>query len=285
VHGSFPQITFLKANSTGVRDFSRATERKDRGMSGRTAIMAGNWKMHKTASEARELIQDLAFGLERQRPACEVVVAPPFTSISAAVQQARGSVIQVAAQDLHWEDKGAFTGEISGPMLREAGCSFAIIGHSERRQFFGETDETVNLKIAAAIRHGLTPIFCLGETIEERQAGVTFEVMRRQLRRGLGDITPLDAERFVMAYEPVWAIGTGHTATPKQAQEVHSFLRNELTALLGQDFSARVRVLYGGSVKPDNARSLMSCEDIDGGLIGGASLNSADFLAIIGEGI
>jgi len=259
-------------------------ERKDRGMSGRRPIMAGNWKMHKTASEAGGLVQELARGLEGQRPACEVVVAPPFTSIPAAIEQTRGTIIQVAAQDLHWEDKGAFTGEISGPMLREAGCSFVIIGHSERRQIFGETDATVNLKVASAIRNDLIPIFCLGETIEERQAGVTFEVVRAQLRGGLGDIRPLDAQRFVIAYEPVWAIGTGHTATPAQAQEVHAFLRREFATLLGNDFSAQVRVIYGGSVKPDNTRSLMACEDIDGGLVGGASLNSADFLGIIKEG-
>lgn len=253
-------------------------------MSVRTPVMAGNWKMHKTSSETRGLVQELAESLERQRPTCEVVVAPPFTSIPAAVEQAIGTMIQVAAQNLHWEDKGAFTGEISGPMLREAGCAFAIIGHSERRQLFGETDATVNLKIAAAIRHDLAPIFCLGETIEERQAGITFDVVRRQLRGGLGDIKPRNAERFLIAYEPVWAIGTGHTATPEQAQEVHAFLRRELAVLLGQDFAAQTRILYGGSVKPENTRSLMAQEDIDGGLIGGASLNSADFLGIIRQG-
>jgi len=243
--------------------------------------MAGNWKMHKTDSEARELVRELIRGLEGQRPACEVVVAPPFTSIPAVVEQARGTMIQVAAQDLYWEDQGAFTGEISGPMLREAGCSFVIIGHSERRQFFGETDVTVNLKIASALRHSLIPIFCLGETIEERQAGATFEVVSRQLHKGLGDLRPPEAERFVIAYEPVWAIGTGHTATPEQAGEVHAFLRRELAVLLRPDFAARVRIIYGGSVKPENTRSLMACDDIDGGLVGGASLKSADFLAII----
>jgi len=246
--------------------------------------MAGNWKMFKTAPEARELVRDLVKGLGPSGPSCEVVVAPPFTSISTAVDESAGTAIKVAGQNLYWEDKGAFTGEISGGMLRDAGCAMVIIGHSERRQYFGETDSTVNLKIGAAVRNDLVPIFCLGETIDERRAGVTFDVVKRQLIRGIGDLRPSDPERFVIAYEPVWAIGTGLTATPEQAQEVHAFLRKELSEVMGKDFAGRVRILYGGSVKPDNTRSLMACEDIDGGLVGGASLKAADFLGIIKEG-
>jgi triosephosphate isomerase len=170
-------------------------------------------------------------------------------------------------------------------MLKQAGCTHVILGHSERRQHFGEADDTVNRKIEAAMRNGLVPIFCLGETIEERQIGKTFDVLRTQLRGGLGSIKPEDPENFVIAYEPVWAIGTGHTATPEQAQEGHAFLREELGRLLGGDFAVRVRILYGGSVKPENSRMLMSCADIDGGLVGGASLIAEDFLGIIREGI
>lgn len=253
-------------------------------MSGRRPIIAGNWKMFKAAQEARDLIRDLVEGLGPSEPSCDVVVAPPFTSICAAVEQAAGTPIKVAGQDLYWEDKGAFTGEVSGAMLRDAGCAWVIIGHSERRQYFGETDSSVNLKIKAAMRNDLVPIFCLGETIEQRQAEITFEVVKRQLLGGLGDLRPADPERLVIAYEPVWAIGTGLTATPEQAQEVHAFLRDELGKVMGRDFADGVRILYGGSVKPDNTRSLMACVDIDGGLVGGASLKAADFLGIIREG-
>ena len=173
---------------------------------------------------------------------------------------------------------------MSGPMLKDAGCSHVIIGHSERRQLFRETDETVNRRISAALRNELIPIFCLGESIEEREAGRTFDVVRSQLRGGLASIRPNDSQRFIIAYEPVWAIGTGLTATPEQAQEVHAFLREELSALLGRDFATSVRILYGGSVKTSNVRGLMACEDIDGGLVGGASLKAEDFLGIIREG-
>lgn len=250
----------------------------------RKLIMAGNWKMHKTSAEAQALVRELASQLALKPPACEVVVAPPFTSIVAAITQAKGTVIGVSGQNLHWEDKGAFTGEVSGPMLKELGCSHVIIGHSERRQFFGETDETVNLRIRAAMRNGLIPIFCLGETLEEREGERTFEVVRRQLAKGLDGIELSDAARFVVAYEPVWAIGTGRTASPEQAQEAHAFLRKELAALVGEQFAAHVRILYGGSVRPDNAASLMKCDDIDGALVGGASLKAEDFLGIIREG-
>ncbi|MGO9569951.1 MAG: triose-phosphate isomerase [Desulfomonilaceae bacterium] len=251
----------------------------------RKPIIAGNWKMHKTSGETIRFVHELLEGLGNQKPACEVIVAPPFTSIGSAVKEAEGTFIQVSGQNLHWEDQGAFTGEISGGMLRDLGCSHVIIGHSERRQYFGETDETVNRKIKAALRNDLIPLFCLGETLEEREDGKTFDVVTRQLTEGLADVSLSDPMRFVVAYEPVWAIGTGRTATPEQAQEVHEFLRRKLAESFSDGFSDHVRILYGGSVKPDNARSLMKCADIDGGLVGGASLKTDDFLGIIKEGI
>ncbi|AFM22805.1 triose-phosphate isomerase [Desulfomonile tiedjei] len=254
-------------------------------MANRTSIIAGNWKMHKTSSETRSFLEALKSAIADFEPNCEIVVAPPFTSIATAVAETDGTRIRVAAQNLHWEDRGAFTGEVSGPMVKEIGCSHVIIGHSERRQYFGETDESVNRKIQAAMRSGLVPIFCLGETLEEREAGKTFDVVKRQLIEGIGKIESPDPDRFVIAYEPVWAIGTGKTATPQQAQEVHEFLRTESAKILGQDFSDRTRILYGGSVKPDNTRSLLNQPDIDGGLVGGASLTVQDFLGIIKEAI
>lgn len=250
-------------------------------MSQRRIIIAGNWKMHKNAAETVSFIEELKNRGRDLGGKCEVIVAPPFTSLEAAVKCAQGSHVGISAQNIHWEDKGAFTGEISGSMLNEAGVTHVIIGHSERRQFFGETDQTVNKRIKAAIRHKLVPIFCLGETLEERESGETFTVVKRQLVEGMGDAIPENADRFVIAYEPVWAIGTGKTATPAQAQEVHEFLRKELAEHRGVDFAAKVRILYGGSVKPDNTRELMSCPDIDGGLVGGASLKVDDFLGII----
>jgi triosephosphate isomerase (TIM) len=254
-------------------------------MAERRLIIAGNWKMHKNASEARALVNSLTGGLGAGAPACEVIVAPPFTSIAAAVDAVGRAPIAVSGQDLHWETSGAFTGEISGPMLKEAGCSHVIIGHSERRQYFGETDETVNLKIKAALRAGLIPIFCLGETLDERDARKTFTVIKTQLEGGLDKVDIADPVAFVIAYEPVWAIGTGKTATPEQAQEVHAFLRSELAGLRGADMAAQVRILYGGSVKPSNTRSLMGCADIDGALVGGASLKAEDFLGIVREAV
>jgi len=250
----------------------------------RKLMIAGNWKMHKTSAEARALVRELTSALVPNPPACEVVIAPPFTALVAALTEAKGTFVEVSGQNLHWEDKGAFTGEVSGPMLKELGCSHVIIGHSERRQYFGETDRTVNLRIRAAIRSDLVPIFCLGETLEEREKGITYEVVRTQLQGGLWEIEPPDASRFVVAYEPVWAIGTGRTATAEQAQEVHAFLRHELSAVFGAEFAARTRILYGGSVRPENARSLTACPDIDGALVGGASLKAEEFLGIIRQG-
>jgi triosephosphate isomerase len=250
----------------------------------RRPVIVGNWKMHKTSSQTRDLVRHLLAGLRNARIDCDIVVAPPFTSIPAAVEETRGSMMRVSAQNLHWEDQGAFTGEISGPMLRDIDCDCAIVGHSERRQYFGETDQSVNLKAKAALRNDLIPIFCFGETLEERERGATFEVVKRQLVLGLNEVKPEDPSRFIIAYEPVWAIGTGRTATPEQAQEVHAFVRSELGSLFGENLARDIRILYGGSVKPENTRGLMNCPDIDGGLVGGASLSAEDFLGIIREG-
>ncbi len=199
--------------------------RKGSFMSQRKPIIAGNWKLHKTPSETRKLVRELGQSLVETTPTCEVIVAPPFPCIPAAVEEAAGTRILVSGQNLYWEDTGAFTGEVSAPMLKDAGCACAIIGHSERRQYFGETDTTVNLKIKAAQRWDLVPIFCLGETLEERDAGKTFEVVKTQLTGGLDSIEGSDPQKLIVAYEPVWAIGTGKTATQEQAQEVHAFLR------------------------------------------------------------
>jgi triosephosphate isomerase len=237
--------------------------------------------MYKKPSESAEFVSGLCAALGGKAPSCEVVVAPPFVCVPAAVEGTRGSAIQVAAQNLHWEAQGAYTGEVSAEMIADAGCTHVIIGHSERRQYFGETDETVNKKIAAALRVGLVPIFCLGETLEERESGATFDVVKRQLERGLSGVEVQDPARLIVAYEPVWAIGTGRTATPEQAQEVHAFLRARASDMLGAGFAGALRILYGGSVKPDNAAGLLARQDIDGGLVGGACLKIDDFVGII----
>lgn len=192
-------------------------------MGERKLMIAGNWKMHKTASETRALIRDIKAGLGNRSYACEMLVAPPFTSIWGAVEETKGTDILVGGQNLHWEVQGAFTGEVSAAMLKEAGCSHVIIGHSERRHYFHETDDTINLKIKAAMKAGLTPIFCMGETLDERQYGATFDVVHRQFANAMQEVEIGDPEKFIIAYEPVWAIGTGLTATPDQAQEVHTY--------------------------------------------------------------
>ena len=244
----------------------------------RVPVMAGNWKMYKTAREAAEVIRAL-----RARVAdvtgVDVVVCPPFTALAAALEAARDSRIAIGAQDCHWEKEGAFTGEVAAPMLADLGCRHAIVGHSERRQYFGETDATVDRKVEAVLAHGLTCIGCLGETLQEREAGQTLHVLERQLRGGFA--RHLTSARLVIAYEPVWAIGTGRTATPDQAQEVHAFLRGLVAEVAGGDAAARLRILYGGSVKPENVAALMAQPDVDGGLVGGASLDPASFAKIV----
>lgn len=238
----------------------------------RKPLLAGNWKMYKTPAQTKEFFD--AFLPAVANSPHEIVIAPPFVNIPTAVAATEGSNVEIGGQNLYWKDEGAFTGEISGPILKATGAKWVIIGHSERRQFFGETDETVLARTRAALAAGLKPIVCVGEKLEEREAGKTEEVLRTQFN---GGIAPLSAEEFaqiVIAYEPVWAIGTGKTATPEIAQEAHAFLRS----LLPSD----VRILYGGSVKPDNVTALMAQPDIDGALVGGASLEAKSFAAIVG---
>ncbi len=244
----------------------------------RVPIIAGNWKMYRTAREASEAIRALR-GLVADVTDVEVVVCPPFTALPAALEAARGSRIPIGAQNCHWEKEGAFTGEVAVPMLADLGCSHIIVGHSERRQFFGETDATVERKIEAVLAHGLTCIGCLGETLQEREAGQTVLVLERQLRGGFA--RHLGSPRLVIAYEPVWAIGTGRTATPAQAQEAHAFLRRLVAEAASPDVAAAIRILYGGSVKPDNIAALMAQPDVDGALVGGASLDPSSFAKIV----
>ena len=246
----------------------------------RTPVLAGNWKMFKTVAETVVYLNEFKI-LTQYTQDCEIVIAPPFPALAAAVEAVQGSSIRIAAQNLHWEKEGAFTGEVSAPMLRAAGCSDVIIGHSERRQYFGETDETVNRRVRAALEDGLRPIVCVGETLDEREARQTTEVLLRQIDRALASLTPESASPIIVAYEPVWAIGTGRTATPEIAEEAHQTLRDRVRKNLGAETAERLRILYGGSVKPANIQGLMACPNIDGGLVGGASLEPALMAAII----
>ncbi len=244
----------------------------------RKKFVCGNWKMHKTAGEARDLVRALA-PLVQGSPV-QVAVAPPFTALHPVAQAARGTGIEVAAQDVYWEKQGAFTGEVSAPMLAEAGCQHGIVGHSERRQLFGETDDTVRRKVVALLAAGVRPIVCVGETLQEREANRTLEVVERQVRQGLAGVSTEDLGKITIAYEPVWAIGTGRTATSAQAQEVHLAIRNLLREI-GAPVADAIRIQYGGSVKPENAAELMAQPDVDGALVGGASLKAQDFVAIV----
>jgi triosephosphate isomerase len=242
--------------------------------------MAGNWKMYKTAGETTAFFQQFAPMAARGAHA-EIVICPPFVNIPAAVDAARSTAIEVGAQDVFWLKEGAYTGEVSAPMLAAAGCRWVIIGHSERRQYFGETDEMVLQKTIAALEAGLKPIVCVGERLEEREAGSTETVLASQCACGIAALKPEQFARIVIAYEPVWAIGTGKTATPEIAESAHAFLRADLQKNFGADAAANCRILYGGSVKPDNVRGLMAQPDIDGALVGGASLDPASFAAIV----
>ncbi|OGP93124.1 MAG: triose-phosphate isomerase [Deltaproteobacteria bacterium RBG_16_48_10] len=246
----------------------------------RLPFMAGNWKMNKTVGEAVELIRQLKVSISGVE-GIEVAVAPPFTALYAVHKELEDSSIGLAAQNLYWEEKGAYTGEISPLMLKELGCQYVIIGHSERRQYFGETNGTANKRIAAALNHGLNPIFCIGETLREREEGDTFTVIGGQLEGGLKGIGEKEIEEIVIAYEPVWAIGTGKTATPQQAEEVHRFIRQRLEKLYTRKIAEEIRIQYGGSVTPENVKGLMSQENIDGALVGGASLKSETFSKIV----
>jgi triosephosphate isomerase len=244
----------------------------------RTPVIAGNWKLFKKSAEAVQLVEGI-IPLVKGKGGVEIIVAPVFTVLAKVGSTIAGSGIKLAAQDCYWEEEGAFTGEVSPGMLLDAGCSHVIIGHSERRQYFGETDETVNKKIKAALAAGLTAIFCIGETLAERESGKTFAVLKGQLGGGLAAIAGL--ADVIIAYEPVWAIGTGKTASDAQAQEAHAFIRGEVAALYGADVAARVRILYGGSVKPENVAGLIAQPDIDGALVGGASLKADSFAALV----
>ena len=246
----------------------------------RKPVIAGNWKMYKTRGETVAFIQELKTRVANVGH-CGIVVAPPFTALADAAQAAKGSGIGVAAQDVHWDSEGAHTGDIAPGMLLDAGCSHVIIGHSERRHDHGETDEQVNRKLKAALAAGLTPIVCVGETLDERESNRTQEVLERQFQRGFAGLTPSEFSRIIMAYEPVWAIGTGRTATPEQAEESHAFLRKLAAAQFGEEQAEAVRILYVGSVKPENIKGLMAQEDLDGALVGGASLKVESFAAII----
>ena len=246
----------------------------------RKKLMAANWKMYKTPEQARAFVRDflpLVSGHDRD----EIVICVPYVDLAASIDSAKGSNVAVGAQNVHWEKEGAFTGEISAAMLLDIGCTHAIIGHSERRQYFGESDDTVNLRLKTALEAGLTPIVCVGEVLEEREAGLTEDVLRRQCVRAFHKVSTKKAGRLVMAYEPVWAIGTGKTATPELASDAHAVIRSEAAKIFGDDFAADLRILYGGSVKPENAKALMSQEEIDGALVGGASLDPKSFAAIV----
>jgi triosephosphate isomerase len=246
----------------------------------RTPFIAGNWKMFKTVGEASAFVTDLRAAV-KDVSGVQIVVGPPFTAIHAAAQAARGSNINVSAQDLHWEKQGAFTGEISATMIKEAGATYVIIGHSERRQLFGETDAIVNRKVTSAIAQGLTPIMCIGETLEERERNETLAILDRQIKNGLDGVTAEQVAALVIAYEPVWAIGTGRNATSAQAGEAHAHIRMRLRQWFGGDAAERCRVIYGGSVKPDNIRELIGEPDVDGALVGGASLDVKSFADIV----
>jgi triosephosphate isomerase len=249
-------------------------------MSQRRPLIAGNWKMFKTWKEAAEtasLLAELTQGVKD----VDIMIAPSFTSLAPVAQSLKGSAVALGAQTLHWEEEGAFTGEISPGMILACGCTHVIIGHSERRQFFGETDETVNRRIACSVKHHLVPVFCIGETEKERDEEKTMIVLDKQVKDGLKGLDFNALRDLVIAYEPVWAIGTGKTATPDQVQEVHAFLRSTVKEMFGKEFAESIRILYGGSVKPSNISELMKLEDVDGALVGGASLSAETFNDII----
>lgn len=245
----------------------------------RKAIIAGNWKMNKTPDEARALVEELIPLVADAE--CEVVVCPPFVDLCPVSKAIKGTNIHLGAQNIHWAKSGAFTGEISADMLKKFGVEYAIVGHSERRQYFGETDATVNMRAKAALENGITPIICVGESLEQRERGETDEFVASQVRGALEGISADDARRVVIAYEPIWAIGTGRTATAEMAEETITVIRETLRSIFGNDAAETVRIQYGGSMNPQNAASLMAMENIDGGLIGGASLKAEDFSKVV----
>lgn len=246
----------------------------------RKIIIAGNWKLNKTIKDAVDLVTALKKDLAGTT-AVDIVVCPVYTALADVRKALQGSVLGLGAQDCYWEDSGAFTGEVSAGLLKDAGVQYIVIGHSERRQFFHETNETVNKKIRAVLQQGLIPIACIGETLDEREAGKTFDIIKTQCEKSFAGFTAEEMKKTIIAYEPVWAIGTGKTATPDQAQEVHAYIRKMLVAMVGEEAARVVRIQYGGSVKPENAAELMKKPDIDGALVGGASLKADSFAAIV----
>ena len=246
----------------------------------RRKLIAANWKMYKTPEQTRAFFGDFLPHIS-DHTRDEIVVCPPYVDLAAAVEAAKGSNVAIGGQNVHWKEEGAFTGEVSVVMLQALNVTHVIVGHSERRQYFGETDDTVNLRLKAALGAGLTPICCIGEVLEEREAGLTDDVLRRQCVRAFHAISAKKAAKLVIAYEPVWAIGTGKTATPELAAEAHGVIRKEATGIFGEAFASQLRILYGGSVKPENASALMAQEEIDGALVGGASLDPKSFAAIV----
>jgi triosephosphate isomerase (TIM) len=246
----------------------------------RTPLIAGNWKMYKTVADAVKYVKEFR-SLVKDITDVEIVVAPTFPALHAAAEAARNSNVAIAAQDLYWEREGAFTGEVSAPMIKEAGAEFVIIGHSERRTLFGETDATVNRKVAAAFAAGLTPIACIGETLDQRERNETLDVLDRQIKQGLDGLTSEHMAQLVLAYEPVWAIGTGRNATPAQAGEAHAHIRQRIRQWFGAEAAEHCHVIYGGSVKPENIRDLIAQPDVDGALVGGASLDVQGFFEIV----
>lgn len=246
----------------------------------RRPLIAGNWKMNKNIAESVELASQLRKQVSDVKEV-EIVVAPPYTALGTVADIIKGSNIFLSSQNIFWEESGAFTGEVSPLMLKDIGCQYAISGHSERRQYFGETNETVNKRLKATLKVSLTPIVCIGEVLEEREAEKTLDVIEQQLKAGLNSLSADEMKKVVIAYEPVWAIGTGKTATPNQAQEVHQFIRKLIAQIFSKEVAEGIRILYGGSVKPDNIDQLMSQKDIDGALVGGASLKADTFAGII----
>jgi triosephosphate isomerase len=247
----------------------------------RKKVIAGNWKMNNDLKGSEKLIVDLKSLLQNGKPNCDVIICPPFTSLSEASKLLKGSIIKLGAQNMYFEESGAFTGEVSASMLKSVGCEYVILGHSERRTIFNESDEVINSKIKKALAAGLKPIFCVGELLEERENGSTNDVVKRQVLKGLEEISANDMNNIIVAYEPVWAIGTGKTATPAQAQEVHEFIRDLIEISYSLEVAENLVIQYGGSVKPDNAKELLSQKDIDGALVGGACLKADSFMGII----
>ncbi|UCF48466.1 MAG: triose-phosphate isomerase [Myxococcales bacterium] len=253
-------------------------------MTSRTPLIAGNWKLHNTVAESQALASAIAAHVGNGL-ACEVVVGPVATSLSAVSQTLRGSAVGLSAQNTHWEDSGAFTGELSPTLLADVGCSHCIIGHSERRQYFGETDAGVRKKVAAVLAHKVVPIVCVGESLEQREAGKTLDVVLGQVEAATEGLDAVALAPLVVAYEPIWAIGTGRTAKAEDAQDVHRAIRGRLAELKGESWSDSIRILYGGSVKPSNADELLAEPDVDGALVGGASLSADNFIPIIDAGV